>query len=169
MLNQDGEALQVALRTEPQASDREELPALLRSTGFFYEHEITVALELVDDRLAKGDRSDYQFILADVAGRLAGYICFGPIGMAERRFDLYWIGVHRDFNRQGLGSRLLLAAEKSMRAQGGDYIYVETSSRPLYEPTRLFYERHAYRLVARIPFFYADDDDRLVFLKTLKA
>jgi ribosomal protein S18 acetylase RimI-like enzyme len=89
--------------------------------------------------------------------------------MASRRFDMYWIGVHRDAHRLGIGSRLLLAAEESMRAAGGEYIYVETSSRPLYEPTRRFYEKHAYQLVARIPFFYADDDDRLVYLKNLKA
>jgi ribosomal protein S18 acetylase RimI-like enzyme len=52
---------------------------------------------------------------------------------------------------------------------GGQHIYVETSSRELYEPTRRFYEKHDYRLVARIPFYYADDDDRLVYLKNLES
>jgi ribosomal protein S18 acetylase RimI-like enzyme len=159
---------EVNLRNEPQPSDREALRALLASTGFFYEHEILVALELLDDRLAKGTRSEYHFILADVAGRLAGYVCYGPISMATGRFDMYWIGVHRDAHRRGLGTQLLLASEARMRAMGGKHIYVETSSRELYEPTRRFYEKHAYRQVARIPFYYADDDDRVVYLKSFE-
>jgi GNAT superfamily N-acetyltransferase len=169
MLNAVLEKSRVELRTEPKPADREALRALLQSTEFFYDHEITVALELLDDRLAKGALSEYHFILADVAGRLAGYICFGPISMAARRYDIYWMGVHRLAHRQGIGAQLLAAAEERMRGAGGEYIYVETSSRPLYEPTRQFYLKHAYRLVARVPFFYADDDDRLVYLKTLQA
>ena len=168
MLNAVLEKSQVELRTELKPADREALRALLLSTDFFYDHEIAVALELLDDRLAKGDRSDYHFILADLAGRLAGYVCFGPIGIAKRRFDIYWMGVHRDSHRRGLGSQLLQAAEERMRAWGWDYVYVETSSRPLYEPTRQFYEKRGFRLVARVPFYYADDDDRLVYLKPLQ-
>jgi len=160
---------EVSLRTEPKPSDHGALRALLASTGFFYEHEILVALELLDDRLAKGERSEYHFILADVDGDLAGYVCYGPISMATGRFDMYWIGVHRAAHRRGLGTQLLLASEERMRAMGAKYIYVETSSRELYEPTRRFYEKHAYRLVARIPFYYADDDDRMVYLKSFDA
>ncbi len=157
------------LRYEPRPEDRQALKELLESTGFFYAHEIEVALELLDDRLAKGTKSDYYFILADLEGKLVGYVCYGPITVTEHRFDMYWIGVHQQWHGQGIGRALIQAAEAHMRELQGAYVYVETSSRPLYEPTRQFYLKCAYALVARVPHFYADDDDRMIYMKDLKS
>jgi ribosomal protein S18 acetylase RimI-like enzyme len=168
MMQTTGEQLQIELRFESNPSDREALRELLLSTGFFYAHEIDVAIELLDDRLSKGEKSEYYFIFADVGGKMAGYVCYGPITVTEHRFDMYWIGVHQAWRGRGIGGQLLKAAEDRMRALNGAYVYVETSSRPLYEPTRKFYEKNGYPLVARIPHFYADDDDRMVYMKALR-
>lgn len=156
-----------ALRYELRPSDRNALREVLESTGVFHAFEIPVALELLDDRLARGAQSEFSFILAEQEGCILGFVCYGPITVTDRRYDLYWIAVRKDCQGRGVGARLLQAAEAQVRALGGRHIYIETSARALYEPTRAFYLRQHYREVARIPAYYADDDDRVIYVKVL--
>ncbi|MGH7286410.1 MAG: hypothetical protein ACREI8_00100, partial [Myxococcota bacterium] len=46
-------------------------------------------------------------------------------------------------------------------------VYVETSGRRDYEPTRAFYERAGYVAEARLADFYAPGDDKIVYVKAL--
>jgi len=158
---------QIAFRTEPREKDETEVRALLASSGFFHPWEIEVAIELIEDRLAKGTASEYLFLFAESAGRIDGYACYGPVSMAQGRFELYWIAVDASRRGQGIGRLLLGRAEAHMRELGGKYVYSETSSRATYQPTREFYRKQGFREVARVPRFYADDDDKVIFMKTL--
>jgi len=63
------------------------------STGFFNAAEVGIAGELVTERLTKGLRSGYHFVLAERGSRLVGYACYGPIDGTQDSFDLYWIAV----------------------------------------------------------------------------
>ncbi|MCG3130344.1 MAG: hypothetical protein FLDDKLPJ_01100 [Phycisphaerae bacterium] len=159
----------VTFRCEVLAPDRDAVRRIVASSGFFHDFEIEVAVELVDDRLARGDRSDYRFVLLERAGTVVGYACYGPIACTVGSFDLYWIAVEAAARGAGLGRALLAEAERRIRESGGRNIYIETSSRPLYEPTRAFYERCGYRLEARLSGFYASDDDKLIYVRTLSA
>lgn len=158
----------IRLRSEVKESDRDDVRALLLSTGIFYPHEIKVAIELIDDRLAKGTHSEYHFIFADGDKGLKGYICYGPITMTIGRFDIHWIAVRKDSQQRGIGSMLLKEAERDILSQGGRFIFVETSSRPDYASTRAFYRSHDYGEVARIPDYYAEGDDKVIFMKALE-
>jgi GNAT superfamily N-acetyltransferase len=158
---------EIVFRAEPREKDRTEIRALLGSSGFFYPWEIDVAIELIDDRLAKGAASEYLFLFADAGDKIAGYACYGPVSMAQGRFELYWIAVDDSRRGQGVGKLLLGRAEAHMRELGGKYAYSETSSRETYRPTREFYLKQGYREVARVPLFYADNDDKVIFMKTL--
>jgi hypothetical protein len=44
---------------------------------------------------------------------------------------------------------------------------VEASSKEQYIPTRAFYENNQYLLKARFEDFYAPDDDKVVYVKTM--
>lgn len=154
-------------RRVPAAGDIDSVRALARATGFFSPDEVAVAGELVEERVARGEVSDYRFILAERAGRLAGYSCFGRIALTRSSFDLYWIVVHPDEQRAGLGGTLLAMTEGEIAALGGERVYVDTSSRPQYEPTRAFYRRAGYREAARLEDFYAPGDGKVVFAKRL--
>ena len=66
----------------------------------------------------------------------------------------------------GVGTALLAEMERRL-AGSARLIVVETAGRPDYAPTRAFYERRGYSAVARIPDFYAPDDDLVVFVKRL--
>jgi len=157
----------LSIRRDLVPADREPLEALIRATGFFNSEEIDVALELVDDRLANGDSSHYRFLVGKLDGRVAGYACWGPIPGTVASADLYWIVVHPDFQGKGAGAALLRAAEEQMAAAGRTRVYVETSTRSQYLPTRAFYTACGYELAAELVDFYAPGDGKAMFLKVL--
>jgi GNAT superfamily N-acetyltransferase len=154
-------------RNEVRPEDRQAIRAILESTGFFYPEEIAVAEELVEERLQRGPASGYHFEFAEAGGQVAGYTCYGPIACTKASYDLYWIGVHQGHRRAGLGRRLLARVEEQIRRLGGQRVYVETSSRAQYDPTRAFYLACGYRLEARLEDFYAPGDGKVIFLKVL--
>lgn len=156
------------LREEPIARDGAAVRELTAATGFFSDEEVAVAVELVDARLAQGVASGYRFLFADGNGGLDGYVCYGPIALTRSSFDLYWIAVRPGLQRTGLGRRLMEAAEDRARALGATAMYVETSSRPQYEPTRTFYRRLGYRAAAELPDFYGPGDGQVIFAKQLR-
>ena len=157
--------MSVTLRRDVRAGDPEVVGAITESTGFFYAEEVATAVELVDERLAKGDASGYSFVFAEDGGRTIGYACFGSIACTKASFDLYWIAVHADGRGRGLGTTLLDESERLIREAGGSRIYVETSSRPLYEPTRAFYLARGYREEARLADFYGPGDAKVIYVK----
>lgn len=162
-----GTELDVRLREEVEQTDAVAVRDIVASTGFFYDHEIAVAVELVEERLAKGTASGYFFLFAESNGRVAGYSCYGPIACTAHSYDLFWIAVHGDFQGRGLGRLLLRASEERIAAAGGRRIYVETSGRDQYQPTRSFYEHCDYRREASLAEFYGPSDDKVIYVKAV--
>ncbi|MBI5014130.1 MAG: GNAT family N-acetyltransferase [Deltaproteobacteria bacterium] len=154
-------------REEPTAADRSVVRALVEGTGFFYPEEAEVAVELVEERLTKGVRSGYHFVFTERDGIMLGYACYGPIACTQASYDLYWIVVRQDLQGAGLGRALLARAEQRIGELGGTRVYVETSSRPLYDPTRAFYLRCGYREEARLAEFYGPGDDKVILVRAL--
>ena len=157
----------VAIRRGLEPADRKPLEDLIRATDFFNPEEISIALELADDRLESGETSHYRFLVGDVNGRLAGYACWGTIDGTRESVDLYWIAVHPDFQGRGIGAVLLDDAEAWIAASGRTRVYVETSTRAQYESTRAFYRARGYTLSAELPDFYAPGDGKAMFVKVL--
>ncbi len=154
-------------RDEVAASDQIAVRSIIESTGFFREDEVEVAVELVDERLARGNASGYCFVFAQSEGEVVGYACFGPIACTLGGYDLYWIAVRPEFQKQGIGRLLLDAVVRRTCVAGGRRIYVDTSGQFTYEPTRRFYERNGFHCEARLIDFYAPGDDRLIYVKSL--
>lgn len=135
----------------------------------FHAREVEVALELVEDGLAKGPASEYFFLFAEIGGETVGYVCYGPITMTDGRFDLYWIAARKDAQRRGAGSLLLSEAERHAGEMGGAVMFAETSSRDGYAPTREFYLRRGYAEAATVRGFYAEDDHKIIYAKNLSG
>lgn len=162
--------LSISLRDEVGRGDLAGVRRITESTGFFSPEEIEVAVELVQARLVQGVSSGYHFLFADPdppSGETLGYSCFGPIACTVSSFDLYWIAIQERFRDFGLGTLLMAESEGAIRRMGGSRVYVETSSRSRYEPTRGFYSRRGYRREALIPDFYAPGDAKIIYLKEL--
>lgn len=155
-------------RDQPSAGDPRAVRDLTSSSGFFSEDEIAVAVELVDARLVQGLASGYHFIFAEREEQLEGYACFGPIPLTQASFDLYWIAVHPLAQQTGVGRQLMDRAEAAARALGAVALYVETSARSQYEPTRSFYRALGYRVAAELPDFYGPGDGQVIFAKRLR-
>ncbi len=155
------------LRTALTLADVGAIRSLVERTAFFTDEEVAIAAELAEMRLMNGEASGYHFILADIDKALAGYTCYGPIGGAERAFDLYWIAVDPLHQGAGLGKFLLAETETALRALGATRTYADTSSTPRYAPTRRFYEKAGFREVANIPDFYREGDGKIIYEKRL--
>ena len=153
------------LRTIPGPKDPAHIREIVSSTGFFREDEIRIAVELPEEWLAKGTASGYEFLFADIDGKPVAYSCYGLIPCTLHSYDLYWIATHQDFKNRGIGRTLLRETEKAIQKAGGITIYVETSSRDQYAPTRAFYENNNYILKARYEDFYDRGDDKVVYIK----
>ncbi|MEY3460234.1 MAG: hypothetical protein RL215_3391 [Planctomycetota bacterium] len=157
------------LRSDVRQSDLDAVRMLVQSTRVFHDFEVDIAVELIDERLRRGEPSGYHFLFADSESdkALAGYSCWGPIPCTQGSYDIYWIAVDPRLQGRGLGRALMLETERRIAALGGRRIYLETSGRPDYLPTRRFYERCAYEVVATLPDFYADGDDKVVLVKRI--
>ena len=156
------------MRDAVRPADAAAVAELVAATGFFSPDERAIAVELVQEALARGDGSDYRFLFADAPdGSLAGYTCYGPIPATAASFDLYWIAVSPGAQRQGLGSALLRESESAIRRLGGRRVYIDTSGRAQYAPTRAFYESAGYRVAADLEDYYAPGDAKIIFCKAL--
>jgi len=149
--------------------DREKISKLLRQGNVFNRGEIQVALEVIDEALNEAGKKDYQVFCAfDTDRNLSGFICFGPIPMTERCYDLYWIMVDEASSRKGVGETLLGFMEEFVAREGARRIYVETSSTAPYQAARAFYEKHGYQLVCSLKDFYREGDHKMIFMKEVR-
>jgi D-alanine-D-alanine ligase-like ATP-grasp enzyme/ribosomal protein S18 acetylase RimI-like enzyme len=156
------------LRDRIEARDVPAVEQLVREAGVFSEAELALAVSLAEDALAHGaEASGHHFLLACRGERVLGYSCWGPIDGTQGSFDLYWIVVGAAGQGRGLGRTLLAETEARILGRGGRRVYVETSGRRDYAPTRAFYERAGYRVEARLADFYAPGDDKWIYAKTL--
>ncbi len=156
----------IEFRTQLIPGDSEAIAEMLESTGFFHSYEIDVAKELSDINLEKGaEASGYYFIVAHELEKMLGYCCYGPNPCTESSYDLYWIAVSKNEMKRGIGRKLMTLSEQSVIKLGGTIVWVETSGRAIYEPTRAFYLAIGYEKVAVMPDFYAPGDDKVVFMK----
>ncbi len=157
----------VSFRLEPRPADCALVRAILQLTELFDPSEVDVAVELVQDRLNKKERSEYRFVFADRKDEMIGYACYGPIALTLTSFDLYWIAVHPNHQDAGLGRELLRRAENGVRHESGTRIYIDTSSRPAYATTRAFYEHNGYSPASILDDYYKPGDAKVVYCKVL--
>ncbi len=160
---------ELSWRERVAPEDTSAVRRIVTSTDFFSAAEIAIAVELVEECLAKGIASGYHFLFAEFQGRPVAYTCYGPIPGTMSSYDIYWIAVHADHRGQGIGRRLLARAEARITGAGGRMVYADTSSRPQYAPTRCFYEGCGYLRVAFLAEFYGPGDGKIIYGKDLEA
>jgi ribosomal protein S18 acetylase RimI-like enzyme len=146
--------------------DRDAIERVLLGTGAFRPDEIAVAMDLIDIGLTPGG-GGYLFVVAELDGDVAGYACFGATPCTLGTFDLYWIAVDKRLHGSGIGRTLVAHVEERVREAAGRMILIETGGKPSYSAQRGFYLSAGYREVARVPDFYEQGDDRVIYAKKL--
>ncbi len=159
----EGNAAGILLREQIRHDDAAAVRGLVQATGFFSPEEEDVAEELVQERLEQGEASGYLFLMAEAAGELVGYACYGPTPAAEGTYDLYWIAVDPARHNKGLGRLLISATAQRVREAGGRLLFAETSGTATYTPTRAFYERTGFTAEAVLKDFYRPGDDKVIY------
>lgn len=150
---------------ELRSADRPPLEQILTSCNAFTSAEVACALELIDSVLNNPDQQDYEVIVAETNGQVAGYVLFGPVPLTQGNYDLYWIATHPALQGQGVGRQLMTETEQRLQVRGARMLCLETSSQDFYQRTRRFYEQGGYKEEARIRDFYRPGDDRITYVK----
>lgn len=148
-------------------ADMGPIGGIVEQGGVFNTEEASAVRQLLDYYVREPEQDEYLFISAEEDGRVLGFACYGRIALTQRNYELNWIATDREALRGGVGSALIRAVEDRSRARGGRFLNLETSSTGPYAAARAFYDRHGYTVVARIPDYYADGDDMLVYRKEL--
>jgi ribosomal protein S18 acetylase RimI-like enzyme len=157
----------LVLRDQPGPADLAAVRRLTEASGVFSAVEVELAVELLQERLARGLKaSGYHFLFAESGeGAVLGYACHGPAPLTQASWDLYWIAVAAADHGRGIGRCLLAAAEQRAAAAGAATLYADTSGRPDYARTREFYRRSGYHPAAELPDFYAPGEAEVTFAK----
>lgn len=155
-----------------QAADVESIDAILRANRpVFSDTECRTAVSMIREGLAyPADEDPYQFLVAELDGRVAGYACFGSVALTQGAYDLYWIAVAPELRGRGVGRALLERVEQIVREQSGQLLVAETSGRADYEPARRFYEQVVrWERCGTIRDFYRPGDDKVLYVRHLQS
>lgn len=155
-------------RRKLRSDDSSSVKEILDSTGFFYDSEVKIAQELALENIEKGEeKSGYIFNIVEIDNKPVGFTCYGKIPGTADSFDLYWIAIHKSQRGKGIGKILMAMAIEDIDKMHGKNIWIETSSRQIYEPTRQFYIKAGCKIIAELPDYYGSNDNKVIFLKKI--
>jgi D-alanine-D-alanine ligase len=158
----------LVFRRNLESGDEKKISDIVSSTGFFSDEEVAIAVELAEETISTGIKSGYEFIFGELDNCTAGYCCFGRIPGTKSSYDLYWIAVHCGFQSMGIGAALMKEVEKTLISAGGRKVFIETSSKIQYEPTRRFYINSEYVQEAILYDFYDQGDHKIIYSKIIR-
>lgn len=152
-----------------ERGDHDAVVRLVQGVELFSAAEKDVAVEVLESYLEDPGKDYFALGAFTQRNGLLGYACYGPTPCTAGTWDLYWIAVAGETRGQGIGTILMEEIERRLVQQHARLVLIETSSRADYDPTRGFYERRGYEVVARVPDFYAVGDDRVIFARTFDS
>lgn len=159
------------------SEDREAIKSILLRCNVFNQVEINCALELIDIYLNNPSQKDYLIASAltptlpsprggeGKRERVVGYTCYGKTPLTDSVYDIYWLVVKTEYQRYGIGKRLLKYIEDEIIKLSGRMLLAETSSRAVYEKTRRFYLKNGFEKETRVKDFYSTGDDKIIYKK----
>ena len=143
-------------------ADFDALIDLAIASGLFEPDQTDV---LADMLRSPGDQ-DVWF--SDVYGTSpVGVAYLAPEKMTNGTWNLYWIAVHPDHQRNGRGTAMLGHVQQWLTNKGQRVLLVETSGDDDFDYVRNFYANNGFEAEARIRDFYEAGVDKIVFRKSL--
>ena len=148
--------------TPTTAEDIQKIQSIVDQTGLF---PADLVPDLLDPFLTEQTTEFWR--TARIAQEIVGFAYIVPEMLAEGTWNLTAIAIAPSHQRSGAGSVLLNAVEDHLRTLHQRILLVDTSSTEDFEMARGFYIRNGYAEEARIRDFWAEGDDKVVFLKAL--
>lgn len=124
--------------------------------------------QLVAGYVGAENAAGQRMRLCDEDAAARGVVYYQPKPAADGVWDLTMIAVARRQQGRGVGTELMRHVEAELREEGVRLLLVETSSTPAFTATRDFYAGLGYREAARVPDYWSDGDDLVLFTKDLR-
>ncbi|WP_323721292.1 GNAT family N-acetyltransferase [Acetomicrobium sp.] len=139
---------------------------IARSSKAFNEAELQVLEGLLRQCLEGPNEEGYIMLTEKEDGEDVAFLIYGKTPMTEFTYDLYWVVVSPSHQGKGFGRRIISRMEQCL-LKGKDKvnIRVETSGSEHYVGQRAFYEAMNFNLCGRIPSFYKEGDDLVIYYK----
>lgn len=107
------------------------------------------------------------WLIARRDGAPAGFCFVEPERMTEGTWNMLALAIQPGLQKSGLGRALVTTAERKLAAGGARILIVETAGTDEYAGARAFYASLGYVAQARLPDFYADGVDKVIYWKRL--
>ncbi|NEQ44782.1 MAG: GNAT family N-acetyltransferase [Leptolyngbya sp. SIOISBB] len=144
------------------AADHDALIALATATGLFEPDQT----QLLADMMQSPGEEDVWFTDDDGTAPV-GVAYLAPEKMTHGTWNLYWIAVHPDQQKQGRGKAILSHVEQWLMDQGERILLVETAGTQDFDYVRKFYADNGFEQEARIRDFYDSEVDKIIFRKSM--
>ncbi|HPW66538.1 MAG TPA: GNAT family N-acetyltransferase [Salinivirgaceae bacterium] len=158
----------IKLRTNINNEDFITLPEITKLSGYFYDEEVEIVVEIVNETYKNPD-CGYMWVIAEIDNKPVGFATYGKVPGSLHSWDLYWIVTGKSLKGCGIGKKILNFVEAEVVKNGGKILIAETSGRELYADTRAFYIACGYTLEAVIKEFYGPYDDKIFYVKRLST
>lgn len=122
--------------------------------------------DMIADYLDNGESEAIWFTVCQDHKPISIAYC-GLMQLTNGTYNLYAIGVHQDYQGQGVASRMLAYLEDRLKSINGRLLIIETSTAPDQDNARAFYAKRGYDHVATIPDFWDTGEGKEVFSKGL--
>jgi ribosomal protein S18 acetylase RimI-like enzyme len=144
-------------------SDLTDLKQVLDSIELFPSEMLD---NMIFDYLNNPETEEIWFTASENSRPISIGFC-APEKLTEGTYNLYAIGVRRDIQGKGIGSKMMAYIEDYLREKGHRILIVDTSGTDDFRKTRRFYEKLNYNQEAVIRDFWKEGDDKVVFWKKL--
>ncbi len=122
--------------------------------------------EMLEQMLRSPSETDV-WLTDDSGDGPVGVAYLAPEKMTNGTWNLYWIAVHPDYQRQGRGKAILKHVITWLTERGERILLVETSGVDEFDYVRKFYADNGFEAEARIRNFYDQGVDKIVFSMAL--
>jgi ribosomal protein S18 acetylase RimI-like enzyme len=122
--------------------------------------------ELMAPFLERGPE-EAVWLVGKQTGEVVSFCYAVPERLTRGTWNMLALAVHPACQNSGCGRLLVEKLETLLSLDGHRCVVVDTSSGADFAVARAFYHRVGYSIVARIPDFWDDGDDKLVFYKRL--
>lgn len=140
---------------------------IAKSINLFEPDELEEMDTMFDAFLSNQLGEKHNWVILENEGKVIATAYFAPETFARNVWNIYFIGVHSNYQRSNFGSILMKYIEDKLRNENERIILVETSSLPHLEKARSFYTKLGYSQEACIREFYNVGEDKIIFSKFL--
>ncbi len=145
-----------------QANDFDALIDIATASGLFEPDQT----EMLAGMLRSPSENDVWFTDEDANGPV-GVAYLAPEKMTNGTWNLLFIAVHPNHQRQGRGKTILKHVQDWLRLKGERILLVETAGLDDFDYVRTFYASDGFETEARVRDFYDSGVDKVIFRKSL--